>query len=170
MVQNHHMVQGLLDLLSSATSTRSPKQTECVSLRNKVSLSHIYQFPAADKTLLAAFIGEHLGEIASVKGWLSGIRAWHVYHGAPWYGDDPLVKLARITAKKQGSHRKKQQRPPVSIEHLVVLKSKLDLDNPKHAATWAIATTTFFGCRRLGETTILSAKKFDPRYHVTKES
>ncbi|KAF8805932.1 hypothetical protein BYT27DRAFT_7224662 [Phlegmacium glaucopus] len=37
---------------------------------------------------------------------------------------------------------------------------------PFHAAVWAVALVTCFGCRRLGETTILSVTSFDSRRHV----
>ena len=48
------------------------------------------------------------------------------------------------------------------------MRHTLDLTNPFHAAVWAVAIVTFFGCRRLGETTLTTATAFDSKYHVLR--
>ena len=108
----------------------------------------------ASPALLAAFVGQVRGRYAggTVRTWLSGIRAWHVMHQADWHGDHEWVHNARISANKEGTLFKRPLRAPVSIEHLRVLHNALDLSDPLHAAIWAVATVTFFGCRRLGMT------------------
>lgn len=70
--------------------------------------------------------------------------------------------------KKMGTAFKRPLRSPVSSNHLHVLRRNLDLSLPFHAAIWATALVTFFGCRRLGETTVKSLTTFDPLYHVTR--
>jgi hypothetical protein len=122
----------------------------------------------ASYALLCAFIGNYKGSTSgkTIKSWLSGIRAWHLTNHAPWYGDDNWVKMARISANKEGSRHKRALRAPVSIEHLLALRRVLDLSIPFHAAIWAVALVTFFACRRLGETTIGSISSFDPKLHV----
>ncbi|KIJ96624.1 hypothetical protein K443DRAFT_106940, partial [Laccaria amethystina LaAM-08-1] len=57
---------------------------------------------------------------------------------------------------------------PVSIEHLLALCRAIDLSTPFHAAIWALALCTFFGCRRLGELTITTAAAFHEKYNVLR--
>ena len=123
----------------------------------------------ADKVILTAFIGAHVGSVGgkAVGNWLSGLKLWHKYNGAPWCGSEAWIRMARVTANKEGTAFKRKPRDPVSMSHLRVLKNGLDLTKPRDIAIWAIACTTFFGCRRLGETTIPSKAKFDKKFHVT---
>ena len=122
--------------------------------------------------LLCAFIGEHKGWVAggTVRSWMSGLRSWHIVHHAPWYGDDDWVKLACISANKEGTSHKLAPRSPISIEHLLALRRILDISNPFHAAIWAAALAAFWGCRRLGEIIIAVATAFDPKYHVLRSA
>ena len=124
----------------------------------------------ASYPLLCAFIGEYKGRQAgnTIRSWLSGIRAWHVINHAPWFGDDEWVQLARISANKEGTKYKCPLRAPVSIEHLLALRRALNLSNPFHAAVWALALCTFFGCRWLGELAVTTAAAFDEKYHVLR--
>lgn len=61
-------------------------------------------------------------------------------------------------------------RPPVTLDHLRRILSSLDINDPFHATVWATATTTFFSCRQLGETTIPSADSFDPSFHCPRSA
>jgi len=124
----------------------------------------------ASPALLAAFVGQVRGRYAggTVRSWLAGIRAWHIMHQAQWHGDHEWVQNARVSANKEGTPFKRPLRAPVSMEHLHVLHGALNLSDPFHAAVWAVATTTFFGCRRLGETTVKNATAFNPLHHVTR--
>lgn len=67
---------------------------------------------------------------------------------------------------KQGTAFKRPLHAPVSLEHLPKLRANLDITIPFHAAVWATALTSFFGCRRLGETTVKSLGGFSPLFHV----
>ncbi|EKM74720.1 hypothetical protein AGABI1DRAFT_132977 [Agaricus bisporus var. burnettii JB137-S8] len=58
--------------------------------------------------------------------------------------------------------------PPVTLQQLHTLRSRIKLDTPFDAAVWATALCSFFGCRRLGETTVPSAASFDPVLHCTR--
>jgi hypothetical protein len=137
-----------------------------------------YSIPEADRmpasyALICAFVAEHKGlQIGGViKNWLSGIRSWHVINHAPWYGeDDPWVDFARKAANKEGAKHKRPLRAPISIEHLASLRGAISLSDPFHTAVWAVALCTFWGCRRLGETTISVEASFDESYHVLRSS
>ena len=122
--------------------------------------------------LLCAFIGEYKGTISgkTIRSWMSGIRAWHLANHAHWSGDDKWVQMARTSANKEGAHHKRPLRAPVSIEHLLTLHRAISLSDTFHASVWAAALITFFGCRRLGETTISSPSAFDSQYHVLRSA
>ena len=122
----------------------------------------------ASYALLCAFIAKHKGKQSgnTIKGWLSGIRSFHLVNHAPWYSDDEWVSFACTSAKKEGTEHKRPLRAPISIEHLLCLQRALDLSIPFHTAIWAVALCTFWGCCRLGETTVSSAAAFDGQYHV----
>jgi hypothetical protein len=124
----------------------------------------------ASYALLCAFIAEHKGTSSgrTIKSWLSGIRAFHLVNQAEWLGDNAWVKMARISANKEGSHHKHPLRAPVSIEHLLALSRAITMSNPFHAAVWAVALATFFGCRRLGETTVTTLRSFNGKLHVLR--
>ena len=157
-----------------ATSSRSTYAAGLLRFNqfcDKWLISEGARMPAS-YALLCAFIGNHKGTTSgkTIKSWLSGIRAWHLTNHAPWYGDDKWVQMARISANKEGSRYKRALRAPVSIEHLLVLLSALTLSISFHAAVWAVALVTFFGCRRLGETTVSSISAFDPNLHVLRSA
>lgn len=135
---------------------------------DKTGVHHSLRMPAS-ALLITAFIGYYSGTVDgdTMKSWLSGVRAWHITHDAPWHGTDEWVSLARAAANREGTKFSRKPRPPVTVEHLHALRNALDLSSPFHAAVWATATTTFFGCRRLGETTVKIAKNFNPTFNVT---
>ncbi|KAM6489564.1 hypothetical protein JOM56_014983 [Amanita muscaria] len=81
-----------------------------------------------------------------------------------------MVQLSRSLVSKKGSSFCRPQRPPITKEHLTALRSSLDHSEGKDVAFWALATTAFWGCRRLGELTIQTAKSFDPKFHVQKKA
>jgi hypothetical protein len=138
---------------------------------DKWDISESDRMPAS-YALLCAFIGENKGSVMgrTVKSWLSGIRSWHLINHARWEGDDNWVKMARVSANKEGTHHKRPLRAPVSIEHLLALRRAIDIAVPFHAAVWAVALTTFFGCRRLGETTVTTISSFSSQYHVLRSA
>ncbi|RXW24365.1 hypothetical protein EST38_g1487 [Candolleomyces aberdarensis] len=100
----------------------------------------------ASYALLSAFVGTYKGRVAgsTVRGWMSGLHAWHLINHVPWHGDDKWVELAHSAANKEGAAHKQAPCSPISIKYLTVLKAHLDLSNPFHATVWAVATITFF--------------------------
>ena len=121
-----------------------------------------------DYALLYTFISEHKGLQSgnTICSWLAGICSWHIMNCTPWYGDDSWVHLAYMSANKKGTKHKLALCAPISIEHLSCLHHALDLSNSFHAAVWAIALVTFFGCHCLGETTVTVAAAFNQKYHA----
>jgi hypothetical protein len=79
-----------------------------------------------------AFIGKHKGTMSgkTIKSWLSGVCAFHLVNHEEWFGDDTWVRMAHISANKEGSHHKRPLRAPVSIEHLLALHQAITLSNP----------------------------------------
>ncbi|KAF7302511.1 hypothetical protein HMN09_00885500 [Mycena chlorophos] len=124
----------------------------------------------ASMELLTAFAAEHIGEVGggTVKSWLSAVHAWHDVAGAPWHGETRLLELVRKSANKQGAKHSKPPRPPATIEHMLALTKSLARGNSEDRAVLACALTTFWGCRRLGETTIPKGDGFDPKFHVAR--
>jgi hypothetical protein len=158
-------------LASSSRSTYAAGLLRFNQFCDKWQISESSRMPAS-YALLCAFIGNYKGSNSgkTIKSWLSGIRAWHLTNHAPWYGDDKWVKMARISANKEGSRHKRPLRAPVSIEHLLALHRAIKASDHFHAAVWAVALVTFFGCRRLGETTVSSVSSFDPGLHVLRSA
>ncbi|KIJ91699.1 hypothetical protein K443DRAFT_14187 [Laccaria amethystina LaAM-08-1] len=138
---------------------------------DKWAISEEARMPA-NYALLCTFIGEHKGLYFgnTICSWMSGLRSWHIMNHAPWYGDDAWVHLARTFTNKEGTKHKRSPCAPVSIKHLSSLRRSIHLSNPYHAAIWAVALVTFFGCRRLGETTLTVASTVDPKYHVLRST
>lgn len=126
----------------------------------------------ASAHLLSAFAATYAGSYRgkTIGLWLSSIRMWHTVNHAPWHGDDERLHLVRKAADKLGNKFKRPVRPPVSLDHLRTLYSHLNLSDPFHAAVWATATVSFFGCRRLGETTVPSPNTCDPSSHCTRST
>lgn len=165
--------------LDSLRSSLAPStcSTYAAGLLRFVQFCDTWKIPDADRmpashALLCAFIGTHKGSVngKTVKNWLSGLKAWHDVHDAPWHGDHRWVQMARVTANKEGTSHCRPARAPVSLEHLAALRRAINPTNSFHAAVWAAAECGTFGCRRLGEVTVPSVKGFDPRYHVSRSA
>jgi hypothetical protein len=115
-----------------------------------------------------AFIGNWIGQVGggTVEFWMSGLKAWHDVNGAPWHGESRWVKVMCCTANKEGTPFQREQRGPAKIQHLFTIRSQLHLHAPFDAALCADACATFWGCRRLGETTDPSLADFTTKFHV----
>ncbi|KAJ3709868.1 hypothetical protein C8R42DRAFT_556035, partial [Lentinula raphanica] len=124
----------------------------------------------APELLIAGFVASHAGSVSgsTIRSWLSGIHAWHIMNQAPWPKNSEFLALARRSANAKGSHLRRTQRNPITLQHLLALRANLTLDNPFHCAVWALALTCFWGCRRLGELTVPSESKFHPAHHITR--
>nr|GAT45890.1 predicted protein [Mycena chlorophos] len=157
-------------LKSSSLSTYSAGPKRFTQYCDRAGIPEDLRMPA-EPFLLCCFIADSIGKhgLPSAKNWLNGVAFWHHVNFAPWFGGEPCVKKVLRAVDKE----KKFVRPPrgpILREHMLCLRSNLDLSSPRGAAFWALATAAFFGCRRLGELTIPSIKGFDSRYHASRSA
>ncbi|KAJ3820815.1 hypothetical protein F5880DRAFT_1668389 [Lentinula raphanica] len=127
----------------------------------------------ASITLVLGFIGHYMGTVSgsTIRSWLSGIRAWHIQHGAPWSLDGSSeLKIARAGARIAGAHLRRATRNPITLSHMTALYLGLDFNVAFHCAVWAVSCTAFWGCRRLGELTIPSKNGLNPKYHALRST
>jgi hypothetical protein len=126
----------------------------------------------ASRQLLALFVSEARGTCTGscIRNWLCGLRLWHIYNDAPWFGDDERLALLKKSSVKAGLSFSRPARGPVTPAHLRAFLGALDPDTPYGAAMGALALAAFGGCRRLGELVLRSAAKFDPRRDTCHET
>ncbi|KAE8180973.1 hypothetical protein CF328_g8986 [Tilletia controversa] len=126
------------------------------------------RFPVSVSDLVD-FIDSLAGTIAgsSIRNWVSGIRTWHIIHGANLNTTHP-----RVTSTLRGADRLtpassiKPPRTPFRINHLCIIRSYLALEKPADAAIWACLLVAFWGLARLGEL-VLKSGSFDARRNPT---
>ncbi|KAI0629180.1 hypothetical protein C8Q77DRAFT_1220377 [Trametes polyzona] len=106
----------------------------------------------AFEVLIAAFVAHHAGSVRhdTINNWLAELAFWHALNGPKKIEPPPLPK-----------------RPPVTLEHMHALFAGLNLSNTFDAAVFAVASSAFWGCRRLGELVIPSRRTFDCRKHAS---
>ncbi|KAJ3858055.1 hypothetical protein EV359DRAFT_2079, partial [Lentinula novae-zelandiae] len=114
------------------------------------------------------FMGTCTG--SCIQNWLSGLRLWHLYNNAAWHGQEGWLPSLKKAAERKGAVFKRAQRGPIERHHLLALHSHLDLSIPHGASTWAIATTAYWGCRRLGEIIPKSATKVTPEHDIFRST
>jgi hypothetical protein len=135
--------------------TPATKSTYGAGLLRFTQFCDKYKIPESDWMpasflLLVAFISEHVGSVSgkTIRGWLSGLKAWHDTYHAEWCSDDRWLQMAQVTANKEGTAFRLKRRDPITLDHLLTLYEGLDLTSPAHAACWAIAACSFWGvCR-----------------------
>ncbi|KAJ7811674.1 hypothetical protein B0H14DRAFT_3479554 [Mycena olivaceomarginata] len=65
-------------------------------------------------TLLALFVSEARGTCTGscIRNWLCGLRLWHIYNDAPWFGDDERLALLKKSSVKAGLSFSRPARGP----------------------------------------------------------
>ncbi|KAJ7196184.1 hypothetical protein B0H12DRAFT_1206916 [Mycena haematopus] len=128
----------------------------------------------ASRALLIGFVSDAIGTCTGkcIRNWLNGLHLWHTYNGLEWHGDETLLPSLRkaADADKAGAKFKRPERGPVTKEHLRALRAAIDVHSQLGAAMWACALASFHGCRRLGETLIISAAKFSKEHDTTRNT
>ncbi|KAE8239509.1 hypothetical protein A4X13_0g8169 [Tilletia indica] len=154
-----------------AASTRSTYGTGLLRWLLWCDHHHIPEaarFPVGLKDLVD-FIDSLAGTFAgsSIRNWVSGIRAWHIIHGATLDTTNP-----RVTSTLRGADRLTPPssiappRAPFRISHLWTIRKHLTLEKPADAAIWACLLVAFWGLARLGELVVKSGP-FDGRRNPT---
>ena len=114
-------------------------------------------------TLAAAYSG------SAISNYLYGIRAWHILHGVPWRLEklemDTILKAAEKLTPP--SSRRKKRRP-YTIDFILAVRQRLDLQKPLDASVYTCLTTCFFATGRVGEFTVPKLDGFVPETHVSK--
>ncbi|KAE8220332.1 hypothetical protein CF326_g8772, partial [Tilletia indica] len=151
-----------------ASSTRSTYGTGLLRWllwceHHRLSQSAI--FPAGLNDVVD-FIDSLAGSFAgsSIRNWISGIRAWHIIHGATLDTTHPRMTTAlrgadRLTPASSVS----PPRAPFRVHHLWTIRQHLVLDKPFDAAVWACILVAFWGLARLGELVVKNGTGFDGR-------
>ena len=118
------------------------------------------QFPA-DEFVLCAYAAADAGHVSAgtIQNQLSGLKAWHNAHGAPWNGGLHLQVIINGAKNLAPSSSKKPPWPPITVAMLQLLFNRLDLTKPIDAAVAACALLAFWGQIRLGE--LLSSSASD---------
>nr|GAT43217.1 predicted protein [Mycena chlorophos] len=160
----------LASLAPNSQSTYAAGLLRFTQYCDRSNISEHLRMPA-QPFLLCCFIADSIGShgLKSAKNWLNGVAFWHHINLAPWFGDEPCVKKV-LRAVDKDNKFVRPPRGPITLEHLRCIRSNLDLSSPFGAATWALATACFWGCRRLGELTVPTKEGFDPIYHASRAS
>jgi len=105
-----------------------------------------------------------------VRNWLNGLRLWHLFNDAEWHGDEGWLPTLKKASDRAGVPFKRPPRGPITKAHLRAIRARLDLATGFGAASWSTATSGFWSCRRLGELTIRSLKKFTPEHDTCRST
>jgi hypothetical protein len=126
----------------------------------------------ASEILISAFIASYAGLRSSdcINGWLSGIKWWHTFQGAKWYGGEMLTTVKKGVAKLVPDSSRREKKQPVTLEHMHCLLHSLDLSNAKDAAVYAASSVAFHGICRSCELCVPSRSLFNPARHVSKST
>jgi hypothetical protein len=132
------------------------------------NISEVDRCPASE-VLISAFIASYAGLRSSdcINGWLSGIKWWHTFQGAKWFGGDMLTTVKKGVAKIVPDSSRRVKREPVTLERMHCLLNGLDLSNAKDAAVYGASSAAFHGICRSSELCVPSRNLFDPSRHVT---
>lgn len=136
-------------------------------------IPEIDRFPVTS-ALVGGFIGWAAGQMgtSAARGWMAGLRAWHIFHEFPWIGDTDAgaatIQTAMVAVGKLTPQASKQEpREPVTTAHLKALGENLDFESSFDIAVWAIACVAFWALGRLGELTVPSIAEWDVAKYPT---
>lgn len=118
----------------------------------------------------AAFVSTLAGTFSwkTIRNYLYGIRAWHIFHGVKWEMNEPEMEaLLKATEKATPASSKRKKRTPYTIQFISAIRAQLDLvNNPFDTAVYACLTTIFYTCARVGEFTVPTLTAFKTNAHV----
>lgn len=123
----------------------------------------------ANAQLISEFASTITGQYAAstVVNYVLGLKAWHVIHGLTWFPNDAeLDAIFKAAQRLAPLTSRRKQCLPYTIDFIMVIQEKLDMNNPEHVAVFSCLTTTFFCAARLGEFTIKNLASFDPQLNI----
>lgn len=90
---------------------------------------------------------------STIRTYLSGIKAWHLYHDVQYpHHATQRVELMLTTAKKLDLREKEKiPKDPVLVRHLFSLVENLTGKSLEDMAAYTVALVAFWGMARLGE-------------------
>ncbi|KAF8573686.1 hypothetical protein K439DRAFT_1624891 [Ramaria rubella] len=141
---------------------------------NDFSIPKSLRMPASE-SLLSSFISTRgTGSVSegTIRSWLEGLKLWHHINSAPWHGGAELKHVIEVSisslacfaflillgaASFTPASLHMQKHNPVTFEHIIALRRRLDLTNSFDVAIFAVTCIAFWSCCRLGELLIDSA-------------
>ena len=82
---------------------------------------------------------------------------------------EAVLVSASLKGLKAQLSRPVHQKLPISLDHLIVFHSALDLSKAKHLACWCAMLLAFFGCLRLSNLVPSAQIKFDPLKQLKRD-
>ncbi|XP_031572598.1 uncharacterized protein LOC116306659 [Actinia tenebrosa] len=124
--------------------------------------------PADEWTLclFASFLSQSLNH-ASIKAYLSAVRALHVEQGFP----DPLLDRPRLQRVIRGIKRvhgtKATDRLPITDDIMWLIHGHLDMSQVDHLMFWAACCLAYFGFMRSAEFTVPKLSSYSSAIHLS---
>ncbi|KAG6887385.1 hypothetical protein C0995_015687 [Termitomyces sp. Mi166 len=144
----------------------TPVQT-CKRSHHKNIPSHLI-LPTPESLLCdfaTSFAGKIAGKTVSAK--CDGICAWHIQNGFPYLGSTQLNYVIHGIENQRPDSSKRPDHPPVTLNMLWALESKLDFTSPAATCIYFLALCCFWGQIRLGELLPESEGAFNPKLYPT---
>ncbi|KAG2052170.1 hypothetical protein BDR06DRAFT_990232 [Suillus hirtellus] len=121
------------------------------------------------QTFISCMSGHYSGK--TVSNYVNGVRAWHVIHGAAWsLNDIEIDAMLKAAVSLTPASTKRDKREPYTIDLIIAIREKLNLEDPLDASVFACLTTTFYATARVGEFTVPRLNAFDPTAHISLEN
>ncbi|KNF02154.1 hypothetical protein PSTG_04651 [Puccinia striiformis f. sp. tritici PST-78] len=96
-------------------------------------------------------------EISSVtlKKYLSGLKAWHDYHGQTYPGgiDKKVGLMVKSSAKEDAKRAKRSPKGAIKLHHLLAIADSFSVGSNEEVAILDLSIVAFWGMARLGEIT-----------------
>ena len=104
----------------------------------------------------------------AIRNYIYGVRAWHTLYGLPWIlHKEQIATMLKGAAKLTPPAVKQDQRKPVTVQMMTLIKAKLNQTDPFDLAFFACLTTIFYMAARVGEFMIQRLDSFNPMEHIT---